>query len=163
MEIPCRCYSHLHSDFRYKPLFLQLLYLDSLLSLHPASLCLLLELFVTSVSTDDRDSFVKPPQSYLTSLLDRRENSVRIITNTEKKSFRVALQADRITISRECIQTRMCTRQLLMISYRLSHPIVITYCLTDIYLLKMSSYYPFEHFCKNFLCVAKPKVTICDL
>lgn len=22
MEMPCRCYSHLHSDFRYKPLFL---------------------------------------------------------------------------------------------------------------------------------------------
>jgi len=27
MEMPCRCYSHLHSDFRYKPLFLRLLYI----------------------------------------------------------------------------------------------------------------------------------------
>jgi len=47
---------------------------------------------VTSVLIDDWDSFVKPPQSYLTSLLDRRENIVRIITNMGKKSsFRVAL------------------------------------------------------------------------
>lgn len=36
---------------------------------------------------------MKRPQSYLTSLLDRRENSVRVITRARRKSsLRVALQ-----------------------------------------------------------------------
>lgn len=66
MEMPCRCYSHLHSDFRYKPLFLRLLYIFLFFRVAalPSS-CFSLFLsacfwgfFVTSVSIDDWDSFV---------------------------------------------------------------------------------------------------------
>lgn len=61
-------------------------------------------LFVTSVLADAIGTrFVKPPQSYLTSLLDRRENSVRVITNTEK-----IISPCRVTIIfGKCVQTRI--------------------------------------------------------